>query len=168
MYIIEPTIVRITQVNVGSQAERAGLVRGDIITYPGTNGQVPIPYEFFLNLAKSSCRPVIFDAVRRDPRSSSKSSSSVKRSVPGALADQPNGGTSIVSSLSTDLSQGGSKKAKLTKAPVDAKEPPKKKSKKKKKKKKKADDDTRYEEVPNDGFCCKDMREFSQFLSLFL
>jgi hypothetical protein len=47
-----------------SQAEQAGLRRGDIVCYPGTNGEQEVPYEKFIATARSGSRPMKFD-VRR-------------------------------------------------------------------------------------------------------
>jgi len=159
---------RITSVAAGSLAAQAGLQRGDIITYPGTNGAVPIPYDFFLGLAKSTARPIVFD-IRREPGAASSKSlkPSKKRSVPNALADLP-----IVGAKSSNAASGSNKKSKTNalakaEAVIDAQlEKTKKKDKKttmttssgkgEKKKKKQKKDETRYEEVPNNGFVCKD------------
>lgn len=52
----------ISRVIAGSQAERAGLQRGDIVCHVG--GQDEYPYNQFVSLAKSGKRPLRFD-VRR-------------------------------------------------------------------------------------------------------
>jgi hypothetical protein len=52
----------ISRVITGSQAERAGLQRGDIVCHPG--GQEEYPYNQFVSMAKSGHRPLRFD-VRR-------------------------------------------------------------------------------------------------------
>jgi hypothetical protein len=48
----------------GGQAEAAGIERGDILCYAGTNGEKEIMYDQFLALAASDQRPLVFD-VRR-------------------------------------------------------------------------------------------------------
>lgn len=48
----------------GTQAERAGLERGDILAFQGSNGTEEIDYKMFLELAKSKDRPLCFE-VRR-------------------------------------------------------------------------------------------------------
>ena len=48
----------------GSQAERAGLQRGDILCFAGSNGDVEIMYDMFVELAASNQRPLTFD-IRR-------------------------------------------------------------------------------------------------------
>lgn len=48
----------------GSQAARAGLQRGDVLCFAGSNGQEEILYEMFLELARSEQRPLCFE-VRR-------------------------------------------------------------------------------------------------------
>lgn len=52
----------VSKVVAGSQAERAGLQRGDIVCHVG--GQEEFPYNQFISLAKSGKRPLRFD-VRR-------------------------------------------------------------------------------------------------------
>ena len=48
----------------GSQAEAAGIQRGDALCYAGSNGQEEIMYDLFLELAKSNQRPLrTFDCV---------------------------------------------------------------------------------------------------------
>lgn len=47
-----------------SQADKAGLERGDILCYAGSNGEEEIMYDIFIELAKSSQRPICFE-VRR-------------------------------------------------------------------------------------------------------
>ena len=47
-----------------SQAEEAGLQRGDVVCYPLSNGEEEIQYDQFLEMAKSGRRPLRFD-VRR-------------------------------------------------------------------------------------------------------
>ena len=42
----------------GSQAEAAGLVRGDVLCVAGSNGQDEMPYAVFLDLARSPQRPI--------------------------------------------------------------------------------------------------------------
>ena len=198
--------VRITAVVAGSQAAKAGLQRGDIITYPGTKGAVPIPYEFFFSMAQGTTRPVVFD-IRREPGAvtapSSKKkkrqkqqtgSESKKRSIPGALADHndlDNTTTTTNGKTTTSKSNKKAKNTALAKAQAEmeaklqaaknksasvptgvssstsSKAPSAKASKSKggnKKKRKKAkddDEDSVYEEVPNDGFVCKDSLFYS-------
>jgi NAD(P)-dependent dehydrogenase (short-subunit alcohol dehydrogenase family) len=48
----------------GSQAERAGLQRGDIICLAGTEGEEEIMYKMFIDMAASPQRPLVFD-IRR-------------------------------------------------------------------------------------------------------
>jgi PUB domain len=50
-----------------SQAEAAGLERGDILCFAGTNGTEEIMYDMFLQLAASTQRPLCFE-VRRVPQ----------------------------------------------------------------------------------------------------
>lgn len=48
----------VNQVVPGSQAEAAGLQRGDILCFAGSNGQEEIMYDMFLQLAQSGQRPL--------------------------------------------------------------------------------------------------------------
>ena len=54
----------VAEVVPGSQAERAGLERGDIMCFQGSNGQEEITYDLFLTLAKSDQRPLCFELRR--------------------------------------------------------------------------------------------------------
>lgn len=42
----------------GGQAEKAGMIRGDILCFAGSNGQDEIMYDMFLDMAKSNQRPI--------------------------------------------------------------------------------------------------------------
>ncbi len=42
----------------GSQADLAGLKRGDVLCFAGSNGQNEMPYSMFLEMAKSKQRPL--------------------------------------------------------------------------------------------------------------
>jgi hypothetical protein len=48
----------VNQVVPGSQAEAAGMQRGDILCYPLSNGQEDIMYDMFLEMAQSAQRPI--------------------------------------------------------------------------------------------------------------
>jgi hypothetical protein len=48
----------VNQVIPQSQAEVAGLKRGDVICFAGSNGQQEIQYDMFLQIAKSTQRPI--------------------------------------------------------------------------------------------------------------
>lgn len=50
----------------GSQAAKAGVQRGDVLCFAGSNGQEEIMYDMFVELAKSDQRPLCFE-VRRVP-----------------------------------------------------------------------------------------------------
>jgi len=54
----------IAQVFEGTQAHYAGLERGDIVCLAGTQGEEELPYDLFLEMAKSPDRPLVFD-IRR-------------------------------------------------------------------------------------------------------
>jgi len=65
----------VQQVIAGSQAEQAGLERGDVLCFAGSNGGEEIMYDMFLDLAKSDQRPLCFE-VRRVPKTKAASSTS--------------------------------------------------------------------------------------------
>jgi hypothetical protein len=48
----------VNQIVPGSQAEAAGLQRGDVLCFAGSNGQNEMPYDIFLEIAKSPQRPI--------------------------------------------------------------------------------------------------------------
>ena len=48
----------VARVVEGSQAEAAGLERGDVLCFAGSNGQEEIMYDMFLQLAASDQRPL--------------------------------------------------------------------------------------------------------------
>eukprot|EP00934_Nitzschia_sp_Nitz4_P006243 Nitzschia sp. Nitz4//scaffold296_size27349//12739//14254//NITZ4_008199-RA/size27349-snap-gene-0.40-mRNA-1//1//CDS//3329546270//6233//frame0 len=56
----------VSQVVDGTQAQAAGLERGDVLCFAGSNGQEEITYELFLEMARSPQRPLHFE-VRRIP-----------------------------------------------------------------------------------------------------
>jgi len=58
-----------------SQAERAGLQRGDILCFAGTEGREEIQYQEFLTLAQSNQRPLCLE-VRRIPINHTKKQNS--------------------------------------------------------------------------------------------
>lgn len=53
----------------GSQADRAGLQRGDILCFSGSNGDEEIMYDMFIELAASNQRPLVFDIRRIETKS---------------------------------------------------------------------------------------------------
>mmetsp|Transcript_1072 Transcript_1072/g.1917 ORF Transcript_1072/g.1917 Transcript_1072/m.1917 type:complete len:462 (+) Transcript_1072:125-1510(+) len=75
----------VAKVTPGSAAESAGLQRGDIFCFSGTQGKEEIPYRMFLDMIRSNTRPIVVD-VRRitvsslSSRNSSQHSSSVSAS----------------------------------------------------------------------------------------
>jgi hypothetical protein len=48
----------VNEVVPGSQAEAAGLKRGDILCFAGSNGQEEMMYDMFLEIAQSGQRPI--------------------------------------------------------------------------------------------------------------
>ena len=54
----------------GSQADRAGLQRGDILCFQGSNGQEEILYDMFRELAASEQRPLCFEVRRVETKAS--------------------------------------------------------------------------------------------------
>merc|ERR1712232_120230 len=65
----------VAQSVAGSLAEKAGLQRGDVICYRGSDGDREMEYKHFIDLVKSGVRPLDFD-VRRISRENSDSFSS--------------------------------------------------------------------------------------------
>mmetsp|Transcript_6789 Transcript_6789/g.16551 ORF Transcript_6789/g.16551 Transcript_6789/m.16551 type:complete len:398 (+) Transcript_6789:117-1310(+) len=58
----------------GSQADLAGLKRGDVLCFAGSNGQNEMPYSMFLEMAKSKQRPLHLEARRFDARTAAATS----------------------------------------------------------------------------------------------
>ncbi|GAX18331.1 hypothetical protein FisN_23Hh225 [Fistulifera solaris] len=58
----------------GSQAEKAGIQRGDVLCFAGTSGKEEIMYDEFLSLARSSQRPLAFDVRRIKTKNAPKDS----------------------------------------------------------------------------------------------
>mmetsp|Transcript_11741 Transcript_11741/g.16773 ORF Transcript_11741/g.16773 Transcript_11741/m.16773 type:complete len:389 (-) Transcript_11741:93-1259(-) len=56
-----------------SQAESAGLIRGDIVCHTDTNGQEEMEFDLFLALAKSPERPFVFDIRRIETKAANLS-----------------------------------------------------------------------------------------------
>lgn len=54
----------------GSQAEKAGLQRGDILCFQGSNGSEEILYDMFRELAASDQRPLCFEVRRVETKAS--------------------------------------------------------------------------------------------------
>jgi len=67
----------------GTQAESAGLLRGDIVCHANSNGEEEIMYKQFLAMAKSKNRPLVFD-VRRIPNKSKTGMASSSSSTAAA------------------------------------------------------------------------------------
>jgi len=65
----------VNQVVPGSQAEAAGLKRGDVLCFAGSNGQNEMPFDIFLDLARSPQRPIHLEARRFDQKTTAASSS---------------------------------------------------------------------------------------------
>lgn len=74
----------IARVVEGTQAERAGLQRGDILCYGGSNGQSEIMYSYFIEMAKSDQRPMEFEVRRIQTRSQGSGGASSVAVPPGA------------------------------------------------------------------------------------
>lgn len=62
----------VSKVVPGSQAEQAGLERGDVLCFAGSQGQEEILYDMFLELAKSDQRPLCFEVRRVKTKSNSQ------------------------------------------------------------------------------------------------
>mmetsp|Transcript_21943 Transcript_21943/g.50642 ORF Transcript_21943/g.50642 Transcript_21943/m.50642 type:complete len:406 (+) Transcript_21943:1-1218(+) len=65
----------VSEVVPGSQAQAAGLQRGDILCYGGTNGEAEISYKHFLQMAQSTERPLCLDIRRVDTKAAVPDSS---------------------------------------------------------------------------------------------
>mmetsp|Transcript_8936 Transcript_8936/g.14895 ORF Transcript_8936/g.14895 Transcript_8936/m.14895 type:complete len:410 (+) Transcript_8936:266-1495(+) len=65
----------------GTQAERAGLQRGDIVCLAGTNGEEEIMYDLFIDMAASPQRPLVFDIRRIQTKSSNSSNTNTNNST---------------------------------------------------------------------------------------
>jgi len=83
----------VNQVVPGSQAEAAGLQRGDVLCFAGSQGQNEVQFDMFLQIAASTQRPIHLEA-RRFQESKKKSSSSVMASAASASASSGGGGGS--------------------------------------------------------------------------
>jgi hypothetical protein len=66
----------VNEVVLGGQAEAAGLQRGDILCFAGSNGQEEIMYDMFLEIAKSNQRPIQLEARRLKPGSAAGTTAS--------------------------------------------------------------------------------------------
>ena len=60
----------VAMVMEGSQAEKAGMQRGDIICFQGSGGTEEVEYKLFLELAKANQRPVCFEIRRVETKTS--------------------------------------------------------------------------------------------------
>ena len=56
----------ISLVTPGSQAEKAGLQRGDAICFADSNGSDEIQYKLFLQMVRADDRPLVFEVRRLD------------------------------------------------------------------------------------------------------
>ncbi|EEC47490.1 predicted protein [Phaeodactylum tricornutum CCAP 1055/1] len=70
----------------GSQAEKAGLQRGDILCFQGSEGMEEILYDMFLELAKSNQRPLCFEVRRVSTRQVASTSTSKSKSSADSYA----------------------------------------------------------------------------------
>jgi len=74
------------EVVAGGQAEKAGMLRGDVLCFAGSNGQEEIMYDMFLDLARSNQRPIELE-VRRISTSLEKKKAPSATSGAGKSAD---------------------------------------------------------------------------------
>lgn len=70
-----PGTAIVSKVVPGSQAERANLQLGDILCFAGSGGHQGIPYDMFLELAKSDQRPLCFEVRRVQTKATSTATS---------------------------------------------------------------------------------------------
>jgi PUB domain len=64
-----------------SQAFRAGLQRGDVLCFQGSNGEEEIGYDMFFELAKSNQRPLCFEVRRVQSKAAAAASSDDSKSA---------------------------------------------------------------------------------------
>mmetsp|Transcript_4144 Transcript_4144/g.11405 ORF Transcript_4144/g.11405 Transcript_4144/m.11405 type:complete len:422 (-) Transcript_4144:1264-2529(-) len=76
----------VSEVFPNSQAESAGIQRGDILCSPGSNGAEEILYNEFLSVAASDHRPLVFDVRRIDAVKASSRLSGTRPSTADAYA----------------------------------------------------------------------------------
>jgi hypothetical protein len=65
----------VAMVVAGSQADKAGMQRGDILCFSGSNGTEEIMYDMFIQLAASDQRPLCFEIRRVQSKATAKSES---------------------------------------------------------------------------------------------
>lgn len=90
----------VNQVVPNSQAEAAGLKRGDVICFAGSNGQNEVQFDMFLQIAKSTQRPIHLEARRFQESKKKAASSSVMASA--ASSTSAGGGRGNGNGLSAD------------------------------------------------------------------
>jgi hypothetical protein len=74
----------VSHVEDGSQAQRAGIRRGDVVCFAGTDGKEEVQYKDFLRLAKSTERPLCFEVRRVRTSSSAVTTASTNNSGGGS------------------------------------------------------------------------------------
>jgi hypothetical protein len=62
----------VAMVVAGSQADKAGMQRGDILCFSGSNGTEEIMYDMFIQLAASDQRPLCFEIRRVQSKATAK------------------------------------------------------------------------------------------------
>ena len=94
----------VARVVENSQAAKAGLMRGDILCFAGSDGREEIMYDMFLELAKSNQRPLCFE-VRRIPTKSTTTTAgaaaAASLSTSATAGRNSSGGSSSSSSSSS-------------------------------------------------------------------
>lgn len=65
----------------GSQAEKAGMLRGDILCFSGSNGSEEIMYDMFIQLAASDQRPLCFELRRVQSKATKNASNNSSSSL---------------------------------------------------------------------------------------
>jgi hypothetical protein len=76
----------VAMVVAGSQADKAGMQRGDILCFSGSNGAEEIMYDMFIQLAASDQRPLCFEIRRVESKTTSKNASGNNSAPPSKLS----------------------------------------------------------------------------------
>ena len=75
----------VSRVEPGSQAEKAGVLRGDVVCFAGSEGSEEVDYKLFLEMAKAAQRPLCFE-LRRVGGSTTRVAGSGSNARPAAAS----------------------------------------------------------------------------------
>ena len=87
-----------------SQADQAGIQRGDILCFAGSHGQDEIMYDLFLDMAKSPQRPLRFDLRRIQASTSTTGTSTTTGSTNTSTTNRGHGTLLLGSNMSSSTS----------------------------------------------------------------